>query len=49
MIGLGSGNRLRMEAIQSQVRHLGGTKPEIGNADWRLAVKKGRDGKRVPE
>jgi hypothetical protein len=24
------------------------TKPEIGNPDWRLAVRKGRDGKRVP-
>jgi hypothetical protein len=24
------------------------TKPDIGNADWRLAVKKGRDGKNAP-
>lgn len=24
------------------------TKPEIGNPDWRLAVRKGRDGKRQP-
>lgn len=24
------------------------TKPEIGNADWRLAVRRGRDGKRTP-